>query len=286
MKKNTSYGLLSILISLSPLYSQAKENIDYNKIIKESHLSVKDFENVGAYYKHITEHEKINYYQEEFRFATAAALLGSAEAMLWLGEMYQGGHAKANNSDEALKRAFDWWDKAFASGQPRGYTDIALVYMHQPVPGGGEEFGSTPLNYHKAVELLDKATDSGDMKAPRILGLMYQNGTEIIKSNPKMALNYFIKASERGDSTGTVYYADALLDGVNIKQDINKAISLYQKIIDNKGHDIALSAYKMGEIYKVDKYVKHNYDKAVEYYKISSENGMDIAKNEITKMEK
>jgi hypothetical protein len=115
---------------------------------------------------------------------------------------------------------------------------------------------------------------------------MYLNGNIYIKSDSKKALTYFIKASARGDSTGTVFYADALLNGENIKQDVKKAIHLYQNIIDKKDHDIALCGYKLGKIYENGKYVKQDIDKAIHYYKLAFYNGYKSANKDIDRLTK
>jgi hypothetical protein len=188
--------------------------------------------------------------------------------MLWLGELYQGDKVEAaHEAEDPVAIAIDWWTKAAENGQPRGYANIGLLYAHESVPGGGDAYGNVEYNEETAFEYYVKATEAGDSKAPRYVGLCYQDGKGV-EADEEKALENFKLAAERNDSTGIVYYANYLLEGRGCEQDIDAALSLYQSIVDNNGHDITKCAYILGEIYKNGEYVEADLEKAAEYYQI------------------
>lgn len=254
-----SSGVLAFAEETAPVATQ--------DVIEAAGITVQDLEDVGNYYKTISEAGTANEYEKEFKFASAAAALGSCEAMLWLGEMYQGYKIEAANEVDAIETAIDWWTQAGENGQPRGYTNIGLLYMHSSIPGGGDAYGDIEYDPETALEYYMKGSDLGDFKAPRYIGLCYQDGvgTEVDEAK---AFEYFSLAAERGDSTATVYCADYLLEGRGVEQDIEKALSMYQEIVDTNGHDITTCAYDLGKIYEEGVYVEADADKAAEYYQI------------------
>lgn len=272
-----------LFLALSALPVSAATKSCQVDILHASGLTVSDMEKAGLYYKNASEHGD-DQYAMEYKFTLAAALLGSPDAMLWMGEMYQGGHVPGVSKENAVEEAFKWWEKAYKAGQPRGYTNMGLMYLHTDIPGGGNNFATIPVDFDKAVAYLEKATAKNDMKAPRALGLLYFNGKGKFQKDEVKALSYFKIAMDRGDSTGTVYYADALLSGKLVPQDVNKAMSLYQSIIDSKGHDAGLCGYKMGKIYEDGKYVSKNLDKAKGYYKVGAEHHNSDAEQALSKL--
>lgn len=84
----------------------------------------------------------------------------------------------------------------------------------------------------------------------------------------------------RGDSTGSLYYADYLLDGRAGTQDVDQALELYQNLVDTKAHDEVSAALKLGDIYSQGTYVTRVVQKAKQYYQIAlddSKEGSDTA---------
>lgn len=244
-------------------------------VIEAAGITVDDLEAVALYYKNLSESGEADEYETEYRFALAAAEFGSCEAMLWLGELYQGDKVEAAHEEEdPVAVAIEWWLKAVENDQPRGYTNIGLLYEHKSVPGGGEAYGNIEYSEETAFEYYLMGSDAGDMKAPRYIGLCYQDGIGV-EADEEMAFEYFKLAAERGDSTGLVYYANYLLEGRGCEQDVDAAIALYQEIVDTNGHDLVLCALTLGSIYKNGEYVEADTEKAAEYYQIVLDNAME-----------
>lgn len=240
--------------------------------LDQAQLTADDLTAAAVLFKKENEAGTANEYEREYRYLVAATAMGNGEAMLYMGEVLQGNFvAAAQNSNDHVQDAIDWWQKAADNGQPRGYTNIGLLYLHQTIPGGGSDYGNVPYDAQKAVEYFQKASDAGDMKAPRQLGLCYEQGLGV-DQDLNQALSYYELAYERGDSTGAVYYANFLLDGRAGTQDIDKAIQIYQNIVDTKGHDIVTCAIKLGDIYRDGQYVTKDLSKAKSYYQIAVDN--------------
>ncbi len=280
MKKNISLGrrLTAVLLSSAMVFGcgtaafaeeaagDEQPAVATEDIIAEAGITADDLEAAALYFKNNNE------FESEYHFALAAAALGSGEAMLWLGELYQGINVEdAKEADDPVAVAIDWWTKAAENGQPRGYANIGLLYAHEFIPGGGTEYGDIEYDEDKALEYYLMATEAGDSKAPRYVGLCYQDGVGVDVDEEK-AFEYFKLAADREDSTGIVYYADYLLAGRGCEQDIDAALALYQNIVDTNGHDIVLCALTLGDIYKEGEYVEADPEKAAEYYEIVLEN--------------
>lgn len=271
MKKKLAAILLSCTMALSTstfaFAQEASPAIATEDVIASAGITVDDLEDVAFYYKEISQKGTENEYEKEFKFASAAAALGSCEAMLWLGEMYQGNKIDAAKDTDAIAAAIDWWKLAAENGQPRGYTNIGLLYMHNTIPGGGSEYGDIPYDPETALEYYQMASDLGDFKAPRYIGLCYQDGIGVAADEQK-AFENFLLASERGDSTASVYCADYLLEGKGVEQDADRAIAMYQEMVDTNGHDITKCAYALAKIYEEGVYAEADEEKAKEYYQI------------------
>lgn len=169
---------------------------------------------------------------------------GDAKAMMRLGTKYQVLAIDGVDETEAVRKAVYWWEKSAASGETMALTNLALLYAHKPVPAGSAAYGDIPLDYEKAFSYLNEAIEKGNMKAPRNLGEFYLNGEGVVKDEARAA-GLFKLASERGDSTGTLYYADALAQGRGVAKDTEKARSLYQLLVDTNAHDAAAAKERL-----------------------------------------
>ena len=243
--------------------------------LDDAKLTADDLCAAAFQFKTLSEAGTSDEYEREYRFALAASALGNADAMLYLGEMYQGSHIEAaRSSDNPVQDAVSWWNKAAESGVARGYTNIGLLYMHETVPGGGDSFGSIPYDPATAVEYYEKGAEGNDMKAFRYLGLCYQDGIGVDADAAK-AEDFFRQAYEAGDSTGGMYYAEYLLDGRGGTQDVDKAISILKELVDGKKHDMVACALMLGDIYSVGVYAASDVALAKSYYQIVIDNAKE-----------
>ncbi len=133
------------------------------------------------------------------------------------------------------------------SGDSMAQVNLGLLYEHKSIPGSTLSYGDLPLDYVKAAEYFTEAMEAGNMKAPRHLGLLYKTGTSdgsFLQDDVKAA-SLFKTAMERGDSTGTLLYADCLFDGVGVEKNEEEALSLYEQLVKTKAHDKDAAALRL-----------------------------------------
>lgn len=215
-----------------------------------------------------------DYYKTELKLAQLGADMGNGELALWVGEIYQGGHVDGLNEVESVRKAFEWWEKAAELGNPRGWTDIGLVYQHSTVPGGGAAYGDIEENPEKAVEYIKKADEAGDMKAPRYLGLLYEK-----EKNYEKALEYFEKSAQSGDLTSTYYSGKYYLEGIGTETDYAKALEYLTSAAESEKvvPGVADSRYKLASMYEEGLGVEADKEKAEYWYRSAAEEGNEDA---------
>ena len=98
----------------------------------------------------------------------------------------------------------------------------------------------------------------------------YYKGLDGVEKDYKEAYKYAQKAVEQDSNQGTQLLAICYEKGVGIKEDINKAISLYSSLVDK---DVEESMISLGLIYNNSSYDGHNYQRAVDLFTRASELG-------------
>ncbi|WP_439328109.1 tetratricopeptide repeat protein [Lonepinella sp. BR2357] len=83
-------------------------------------------------------------------------------------------------------------------------------------------------SYTQAMPLLQQATEQGDMKASRYIGLMYLNGEGVTKS-PSKAFAAFTTAANRGDITSQYWLGYLYENGIGVEKDLTTAVQWYKK---------------------------------------------------------
>lgn len=216
---------------------------------------------------------------EASRCLKASAAQGNARGMVQLGEMYAGGWVPLEEGEDTLQQAVRWWNEGAVHGDGAGYYNLGLLYHNAAIPGSGVEAGHdlVPRDDVSALEYFRKAFDNGATKAGRYIGFFYEKGI-VVDQDFTMAAKSFEAAADRGDSTSKFLYANYLLEGKGVDQDVEKAMAIYQGVVDKKGHDIGNCANALGRIYKEGKYVTADPEKAVAYYLIGAENGNAASK--------
>lgn len=275
-KKVVAFVLVLMMTASMFVISHAEETSAVTDVtLADAGLTMEDIQEAGRYYKSASESGAIDGWESEYRFALAAASLGSGDAMLWLGELFQGDKIEAaHEADDPVAIAMEWWEKAANYGQPRGLANIGLLYRHESVPGGGPAYGNVEYDEVKAFEYFVKSAENGDSKAPRYVGLAYQDGIGVEVDEAK-AFEFFELAAERNDSTGKYLYAMYLLQGKSCDQDVEKAIALLDEQVVNKEHELTKCALALGDIYAEGSYIEANAEKAAEYYEIVKENAKE-----------
>ena len=199
-------------------------------------------------------------YGEAYEFFMKAAELGSAEAMLGLGYMYQDGEGVEQDS----KKALEWYEKAAEQGNASAMSNLGCMYQD----GEGVE-----QDYKKALEWYEKAAEQGNASAMNNLGYMYNHG-EGVEQDSKKALEWYEKAAEQGEATAMYNLGCMYQDGEGVEQDYKKALEWYEKAAE-QGNASAMS--NLGYMYHYGEGVEQDSKKAFEWYEKAAGQGEVVA---------
>lgn len=219
-----------------------------------------------------------DYYPMELKLAKLGADMGSGELALWVGEIYQGGHVEGLSESEAVTEAIAWWESAVELGQPRGLTNIGLLYAHNNIPGGGANFGDIEQDDAMALDYLIRACDAGDLKAPRYIAQFYENGRGSEQDYSK-ALEYYLKAAALGDITANECAGRYYLEGKGTDVDYEKALEYLtaaassEKVVPG----VAQARYLLGTMYEQGLGMEADPEEALKWYQSSAEAGYEDA---------
>ena len=152
-----------------------------------------------------------------------------------------------------VKTAFEFWKKACDEKNPSGCQNLGVLYHL----GQGVEKDSK-----KAFDLWESACKGGENLACYNLANLYKEGVVVPKNDIK-SRNYYDKACNKNiwlacHSLGDIY----IKEGQNI-QISAMGIDFYKKSCE-KGN-IAVSCYKLGELYEEGKIPKKNIQKSQDY---------------------
>ena len=120
-------------------------------------------------------------------------------------------------------------------------------------------------DYPKALQNFYAADKKGHMKAPRYIGICYENGYGV-KPDAKVAAKWYEKAVSRGDITGTYYLGRLYELGKGVPQDYGKAVELYRKSAQHGDIIAAPAMAALGRMYENGLGVAKDMDTAQMYY--------------------
>jgi len=174
-----------------------------------------------------------------------------------------------NPTNENLKRAFFWYQKAALNGNTQAMNNLASMYYYGH---------SVKKDYKKAFELYFKAASFGDSIAQFNLATMYYNG-EYVKQSDKEAIVWFIFSAESGYPKAQVRLGNFYKEGTIVKQDYQLALSWFYKAAiqkDGAGEYYVGICYYYGlgigkdlkkARYWLDTSASHNYAGAITFIK-------------------
>ena len=123
-------------------------------------------------------------YDEAYKAFRDLAESGDAQAMTYIGIMYNRGYGVSQNYQEAIK----WYKKAAEQGDGLGQFSLGLIY----------DIGvGVSKNYQEAIKWYKKAAEKGLEAAQNNLGDMYYYGRGVSKDNNE-AIKWYMKAANQG----------------------------------------------------------------------------------------
>lgn len=125
-------------------------------------------------------------------------------------------------------------------------------------------------DFETALEYLQKATDAGDGKAPRYIGLMYAEGQGVDVDYAKAA-EYFQIGTDNGDISSMFYLGRYYEFGKGVEVDYEKAMELYQAAAERGDRTAAVGMLGIASLYEHGRGVEQDLDAAKEWYDKAAE---------------
>ena len=227
-------------------------------------------------------------YREKGDFDTALTFMhealarGCDNALVEMAAWYFCGKVTLAEGEDNIAIGTQLMDLATERDNAMAAYYWGLIYSGKTIPGLGQtvQEGAFELDIDKAIAYYEQSIDLGYQKAYKFLGNMYYNGDYGVEQDKAKAVEYYAAGAENGDFTCTHLYADCLYNGDGTEQDVDKAIELYQWLVDvqaHNKHDYAWAAYMLGTVYEEGKYVEKDENKAQEYYELAASLGSEEA---------
>lgn len=134
-------------------------------------------------------------------------------------------------------------------------------------------FGVDP-DLLKAMEYFKQAALRGDSIAMKCLASNYRHGGNGLNADYQLALNWYLKAAEAGDSEAMCELGIAFTDGVMVTPDYENAVAWFKRAVE-AGNLNALC--NLASCYFKGNGVEQNFSKAVELYARGAEQGDALA---------
>jgi TPR repeat protein len=185
-----------------------------------------------------------------------AADKGNADAMNVLAEMYEDGAGVKENKQEAVK----YYRLAAEKGHLDAMTSLAFSY----IDGEG-----APQNKQEGLSWLQKAADKRHPVAMRYMGDYY--GDPEMGNDCSKALEWYMRASEKGDTVSVNAAGEICLEGKCADVDMTRVIEWLRTNCDNEVGD---ACYFMARLYISGKNVDQSYSKAMDFFIKDAESKM------------
>ncbi|MBQ6170649.1 MAG: SEL1-like repeat protein [Ruminococcus sp.] len=192
-----------------------------------------------------------------FKWLEQSAIAGNKYAQHNLANMFCYG----TGTQKDLSKAFLWYSEAARLGMR--FADYALAQMYYYGSGVEQNIELAQEHYRKA--LFAFLSYDKDEKLLYKIGRMYYCGLGTEVDKPK-ALKYLSESAEQGNMQAKRIFAQELLHGEFIPQDIPRGLAMLTECADSGDTS---AAYKLGKVYFKGEYVPADHDRAESYLKIA-----------------
>ena len=123
------------------------------------------------------------------------------------------------------------------------------------------------------------ADETGNMKAARYVGLMYEQGLGV-EQDYALAASWYEKSVGAGDLTSGYYLGLLYAQGLGVEQDYEKAAEYFASVAasENKSATGVVDAgYELARLYEQGLGVEQDIDRAIDLYEEAAENGSEDA---------
>ena len=115
----------------------------------------------------------------------------------------------------------------------------------------------------------------GTEKPPRYVGMMYENGWGVEVDYAKAA-EYYQMASDSGDITSQYYLGRFYEFGKGVEQDYEKAMELYQQAAERGDATAAVGMLGIASLYEHGRGVEQDLSTAAVWYEKAAETGYSV----------
>lgn len=171
----------------------------------------------------------------------------------FLAEQYFRGQ---NGAEVDFEKSSFYAKQAWKNGNARGALILGLLSLERKQENAAQE----------AKEWFLKSTQAGDFKAPRHLGLLYEEGKGV-KQDYREAARWYEVSRERGDITGTYLLGRLYEQGLGVEKNEKKALRLYQKAGSREDAVAAPALLAISELYRRGCGVKKDAEEAEKWRK-------------------
>lgn len=224
-------------------------------------------------------------------FMKAAFARGCDNALVEVAAWYFGNNIALEEGQDTNEEAIKLMNLAMERDNGMAAYYWGLIYSGGNIPGvpnnnpgAGDKMcvgeDVVERDIEKGLEYFKLSIELGYGKAYKQLGNMYFNGENGTEVDQETGASYYKMGAEAEDFTCTHLYADCLYEGIGVEQDVEKAMELYQWLVDVQAHnknDYAWGAYMLGKIYDEGTYVERDETKAKENYELAASLGNEEA---------
>ena len=273
--------LKNIQLALS-WYHKAADKGDTEAMLQIAFVYYFEIEDTGNIHQAITWYKK-------------SAEKGNAEAMYWVGQLYYNGADVPIDYNEAMYWYQKSADKSYANAM------FSIGHMYNLGQGVVDDFKQAIEWYQKAADKkLDEAiaisthfypnqTMADQAEAMYVLGLDNFESTERIKRDYQLALCWFKRSADLGNSKAMCFIGNLYETGLGVEQNNKLAGQWYKKALDNGfiGASYLIEAlngfintgnkkqvlFEIGELYNSGRGVINDIEKANDFYTQAANEG-------------
>ena len=187
---------------------------------------------------------------------TRAANAGNAEAMFYLGNLYDNGWGVSRDYEQARK----WFEKGAAAGNAPAMTNLGMMYAK----GHG-----VPQYYGQARKWFEKGAAAGSAPAMTNLGNLYEKGWGVSRDYG-LALQWYEKAAAAGAARAMNNLGVLSAQGHGVPQDYGQARKWFEK---GAAAGDASAMSNLGRMYEKGRGVSRDYEQALQWYEKAAAGG-------------
>lgn len=197
---------------------------------------------------------------------------GDVKAQIELANRYDYGTADTGRN---FIQAKTWYELAAMQGDKDALRCLGYIYLNGCL---GE------VDFDMAIDYFEQAIAAGDESANVGIARAYLDGyDEEIEDRDAKVMEYVQAAYQNDCPAGTYYMAYLLEEGIGTETDYAEAISLYNKVIEQKdlsiydAYLVNASKTRLANMYVDAKGVEQDYETALSLFKESANEGYAMA---------